>query len=226
MICDRSLRALTPSVITGGCSRSSNWSGTSPARRCSTSDFWSSTPSAYETTPSRRTSSVLEPSFIEVLEPFLDVREEAARVSTIDQPMVVAETQVAHRTNRYRIVYHDGAFLDGSDAEDGDLRLVDQRQPVESAEDPGIGDGESSALHFIGIQLLRSGAAGQIVDAAAQPEQVLFIRLADHRHDQPVVEGYGDAEVDVLLVDDILAVDGRVHHRELPERVDDRFRDE
>ena len=92
-----------------------------------------------------------------------------------------------------RVVDDDRALLDGADAEDRDLRLVDQRQAVERAEDARVRDREGAALHFVGIQLLRPRAGGEVVDRPAQAEQVLLVGVADHRHDQPVVERDRDA---------------------------------
>src|SRR5688572_11713265 len=102
-------------------------------------------------TPSRRTSMVrnLHPAVFELLEPLLDVSEEAAGVCSVDQAMVVTHAQVTHWPDGDRIIYDDGPLLDGSDPEDGHLRLVDERQPVERTEDPGIGDGERASLHLV-----------------------------------------------------------------------------
>jgi hypothetical protein len=72
----------------------------------------------------------------------------------------------------------------------------------------------------------RPCALAQIIDRPAEAEEVLLVGLADHGHDQAVLERHGDAEIDVFLVDDVVAVDRRVHDRELAQRVDNRFRDE
>ena len=77
-----------------------------------------------------------------------------------------------------------------------------------------------------GTQLLGARAGGQVVDRAAQAEQVLLVGVADHRHDQAVLERDRNPEIDVLLVDDVVAVDRRVDDRELAKRVDDRLGDE
>ena len=61
----------------------------------------------------------------------------------------------------------------------------------------------------------------EILDRAAQPEQILLVGVPDHRHDQPLIERHRDAEVDVLLVDDVVAVDRGVDDRERAQRVDD-----
>ena len=67
-----------------------------------------------------------------------------------------------------------------------------------------------------GLSFFDRARVGQVVDRAAQAEQVLLVGIPDHRHDQAVVERDGDPEVDVLLVDDVVAVDRGVDDRELP----------
>jgi hypothetical protein len=69
-------------------------------------------------------------------------------------------------------------------------------------------------------------ARREIVDRAAQPEQVLLIRVLDHRHEQSLVERDGDPEVDVFLVDDLVPVDGRVEDREGTKGVNHGFRNQ
>ena len=53
---------------------------------------------------------------------------------------------------------------------------------------PKLVIGEGAGLHFIRPKLARAGARGQIDDGALQSDHVLFVRVADHRHDQPVFQ--------------------------------------
>ena len=48
----------------------------------------------------------------------------------------------------------------------------------------------------------------------------------DHRHDQAVLERDRDAQVDVVLVDDVVAVDRRVDRLVAAQAIDDHLRDE
>ena len=61
--------------------------------------------------------------------------QEAPGIGAVDQPVVEAEREVAHRPDRDHVVDDDGALLDRADAENRDLRLADDRQPEERAED-------------------------------------------------------------------------------------------
>ena len=74
-----------------------------------------------------------------------------------------------------RIVDDDRALLDGADAEDRHLRLVDDRHAELGAEDARVGDREGAAVHFLGLELLGARARREVGDAAAQAEQVALV---------------------------------------------------
>ena len=140
--------------------------------------------------------------------------------------MVEAQRQVRHRPDGDRVVDDDGPLLDRADAEDRHLRLVDDRHAELRAELARVRDGERPAVHLLGLELLRARALGDVGDGAAQAEQVLLVGVLDHRDDQPALERHRDAEVHVLLVDDVVAVERRVDDRMPPHRVDHRLGDE
>ena len=62
--------------------------------------------------------------------------------------------------------------------------------------------------------------------ARQSSSRLLRSARADHRHDQSLLERHGNPQVDVVLVDDVLAVERGVDVRELPDRVGRRLGDE
>ena len=50
--------------------------------------------------------------------------------------------------------------------------------------------------------------------------------MLDDRYDEAPVQGYGDAQIDVLSVDDVVAIHRGVHHREGLKTLDDGLHDE
>ena len=58
---------------------------------------------------------------------------------------------------------------------------------------------------------------------AAKP---LRLGVAQHGHDEPAVRRDGHADVEELVIDDVVAVDGRVQHRVLAQRLDRSFDEE
>ena len=140
--------------------------------------------------------------------------------------MIEPERKISHRPDRNRIVDHNSAFLDGAHAKDCHLRLIDDWQPELGAEVAGVRDREGPALHVFGLQPLGTRAVGEVGNRAAQAQQVLFVCVLQHGHDEPPVEGHRNPDVDVLLVDDVVTVDGRIDDGHSPERIHHRFGDE
>src|SRR5580658_9685652 len=114
---------------------------------------------------------------------------------------------MADGTDRDGVVYHHRRLIHSADAYDCDLRLIDDRRTYQAAEAAEIGDGERSAHHFIGLQLARTGTRGQIDYGTLQAEYVLLIRGANHGHNQAVLQRNGDADVDLVMVDDVVIVE-------------------
>jgi hypothetical protein len=63
------------------------------------------------------------------------------------------------------------AFFDLADTQDGHLRLADDRQADQSAEDAWVRDRERAALDVVGGELLVPGAVREIGDAAVDGGQ-------------------------------------------------------
>ena len=115
------------------------------------------------------------------------------------------------------VVHDDRARVDAADGENRDLRLTDDRQAEQTAENAGIRDRERAALHVFRSQLLRARAARQIMNRAAESGEIETFRAVNHGHDQPLIERHGDAEIDRIAIDDVVAVERRVGERELAE---------
>jgi len=129
----------------------------------------------------------------------------------VDHAVVIAQRHVAHGTDGDRVVDDHGALFDGAEAENADVGLADDRQAKEAAEYAGIGDGESTFLDFVGLELLGARALGQIVQVALDAEKVLFVGVLDDWDDESPIEGYGDADIDFLVEDDVGAVERGIH---------------
>src|SRR5213083_1470124 len=69
----------------------------------------------------------------------------------IDHPMIEGKAEVSHGTDRDRVINNNRALLHGPDAEDRDLRLMDDRRAEQAPRAAVVGDRKRAALHFIGI---------------------------------------------------------------------------
>src|SRR5947209_15100976 len=165
------------------------------------------------------------------LQNLFDVGEEALGVRAVNDAVVEGEGEVGHLADGYHVIALFGgddtrALLDCADAEDGDLRLVDDGRAEESAEDAGVRDGEGSARDLVGLELLGARALGQVVGGARESGDGEFVGALDDGDDQAPVERDGHAEVDVALVDDLVAADLRVEDGKLSDGLRDGLEDE
>src|SRR5215213_5735324 len=162
----------------------------------------------------RTTVRTLVVTFAPVLELLAERGEEAAGEGTVDETVVVRERDVHDRPNPDHVlaelVRHDPRPLDERiGAEDPGLRLADHRRAVEGAVAAGIRDREGAALDVVRHQLLLARTLRDLGDPARDPEQVEALRVLEHRHDQALAvrELDGEAEVDVVAGDDLVAAD-------------------
>ena len=133
-----------------------------------------------------------------------DLRHESIRRRPIDNPVVERQAEIAHWPNCDRIVNDNRAFLNCADAQNSDLRLMDDGGAEQAAEPTMVRDRECSTLNLFWIQLLGPGSVGKIRDFFRQLGQSFSIGMPNHRHQQSVIERCGDADVDIFLDDDSL----------------------
>src|SRR5579863_7275113 len=126
--------------------------------------------------------------------------------------MIEGERQIGYGTDGNGVVNHHRLFLHGADAENGYLRLIDDRRSENTAEASEIRDGECPTLYFIRLQLARTRASGEIDDGTLQTQHVLLVGIANHRHDQSILQRHRDPDVDFVVVDDVRTFDGGVQN--------------
>ncbi len=118
-----------------------------------------------------------------VLEVSFEVRHELAGVCSVDDAVIEAERKALDVTDGDRVVSvlvgEDLGFLvEATDAEDGSLRLVDDRRAELLAEDAGVGESEGAAGDFVRCELLAASALGDIDDGAGDAEEVALLGFA------------------------------------------------
>src|SRR5215218_4858336 len=82
---------------------------------------------------------------LRALEPADDGEPELRRALPVDHAVVERDREVAHAADRHFAVAHDRPLGDAMDAEDPDLRRVDQRRDDEAGELPRARDRERAA---------------------------------------------------------------------------------
>ncbi len=96
----------------------------------------------------------------------------------IDHTMIVGNRHVDHGADGDGVVSHDRPLFDRAQSQDGDVGLIDYRQPEESAENAGIGDRECALGNLFRLELLRPGALGQVAFIQRAPRPRKFFSSA------------------------------------------------
>ena len=117
-------------------------------------------------------------------------------------------------------VHHRRAILDRVQAEDADLRRIDDRRAHQRAEHAAVGDAERAAAQIVERERAVVRALREVADAALDAGERRAVRVAQHRHDQAFGRAHGHADVVVVLEDDLVALDLGVEAREFLQRGD------
>src|ERR1700730_8393300 len=144
----------------------------------------------------------------------------------VHHAVIIAQRNVTHGTDGDGVVDHHRPLFDHAEAENPDVGLADYRETEETAENAGIGDGESAFLHFVRLELFGACALGKIIQITLDPENIFLVGVFDDGDDQSPIERDGNADVDFLVQDNICAVEGRVHGGEGAQAGDGGFHEE
>ena len=94
------------------------------------------------------------------------------------------------------------------------------------AEHAAVGDRERAAGQLLDRELALLRALAEVGDRLLDLGERQLVGVAQDRHHQPARAAHRDADVEVAVVDDVVAVDRGVHHRELLQRVHRRLDEE
>ena len=81
-------------------------------------------------------------------------------------------------------------------------------------------------MHLLQRELALAGARAEIGDLRFDLGEAEVIGVAQHRHDQAALGADGDADVVIVLVDDVLAVDLGIDRGDLLQRLHGGFDEE
>lgn len=136
--------------------------------------------------------------------------EELYGFLTVDNAVVVAEGEIHHGTDLHFTIYGNGPLFDGVHTKDGDLGRIDDGGGKQAAEYTAVGDGECAALEIFQGDAPGFGFLGQIAQGAFDFSKRKFVGVADNRHGQTALGAHGYTDVDVVMVDDVVFIDGGV----------------
>jgi hypothetical protein len=98
-------------------------------------------------------------------------------------------------------------------AEDRRLRRVDDRRRQHRAEGAAVGNREGAAGQVFQRQLAVLGLLAELGDLLFDLGQAHLVGVAQDRHDQAARAADGDADVEVAVIDDVVAIHRGIDHR-------------
>src|SRR4051812_24780821 len=161
-----------------------------------------------------------------IFQNFLHPHQERHRLAAIDDAVVVAEREIHHRSDLHLPGDCHGTLLDLVHSEDARLRRVQDRRGHQRAVHSAIGDREGAALHLLDLEHTLARAPTHVGDLLLDLRERFAIAVADHRHDEALLGPDRDADMIVVLVDEVGAVDLGVDGRDFLERLHARLYEE
>ena len=140
--------------------------------------------------------------------------------------MVGGQGDLHHRANHDLVVAHDGLLERGRNREDGGFARVDDGGEILHVQHAHVRDGEGAARHVVGCEFAGARLVGQGFRLGVELSHAQFVRAADDRHDQPLFQRDGQAEVDAAVPAHALAVGGAIDGGELLQAQHHGLRDE
>src|ERR1041384_2639827 len=130
-----------------------------------------------------------------ILQQFLHAYQEAYRLTTVDDAVVVAQCQVHHGLDHYLTIDCHRTLLDLVHAEDRTLRQVDDGGAHQRTKHTTIGDGERTALQLFHGQLVVSCFTSQLDHLLFDTGHAEAFYVADHRYGKTAGRRNGDGDI-------------------------------
>ena len=140
--------------------------------------------------------------------------------------MIIAQRHIHHAAHHDLVTHHDGSLFDLVQTQDARLRRVQDRHRQHRAIDAAIRDGEGAAGHFLDGQLAVARPAAEIGDLRFDICETHLVGVAQDRHHQTLRCANGHADIVIILVDDLVAMDFRVDRGHFLQGADRRLGEE
>ena len=144
----------------------------------------------------------------------------AARLPSMTRWSNVTETFPMRRTDDLAVP-NDRAVLDAVDAEDRNLRIVQERRDEEAGRATGARHRERAAAQLLGSERARAGGLREPADVGVEVVERPRVASADDRYDEALLGLHRDADVVAVEVHEVAVLDACVQLRELAQRLRD-----
>src|SRR6478672_123194 len=147
-----------------------------------------------------------------------EIGGETRGCGAVDHAMVVAQRQRHDQARLEGLAVPDRLRLRLRHTEDRDFGRIDDRGEPGAADPAQRTDGEAAALHLLRLELAVARQRGEIAHLAGDLHHALPVGVAQHRHHQAVRRVGREADVVVLLEDEVVAVQRCIEVREFLQR--------
>ena len=152
-----------------------------------------------------------------VFDEFLDALQKGDRPLAVHDAVVVAERHVHHGSDDDLVVDHHRTLFDLVHAQNTALGHVQDGRAEQGAVDPAVADREGAAFQVGQFQPVLLDLGHIVHDGLFHLGETQALGMADHRHHQSPLGAHGHADVLVVVIDDVPAVDKGVDFGKLLE---------
>ena len=164
--------------------------------------------------------SDVEQELLRVLDTLLDLAEEENGLTTIDDTMIVGESDVHDGAGNDLTSSDDGADLGGVHAEDGALGHVHDGCTHHGAENTTVSDSEGTTGKIFECDLTVTSLGSQFSETTLKVMEAEITDVPEDRHDESGWGGDGGADVNEVTVDHVAVIDDSVNNGLLLEGLD------
>ena len=143
------------------------------------------------------------------------VRVETRSQGTVDHAVVVRQRQRQHQARHKLLAVPHRLHGTLGQAQNRYLGRVDDGGEVGAANATQRTDGETTATHVATTQFAVARFFGEFAHLGADLQNTFFVGVFEHRHHQAIGRVCGKTDVEILLVNQLVAIQAGVELREL-----------
>src|SRR5215469_10344179 len=130
-----------------------------------------------------------------LFESLSDPAEKACSIGTVDEPVIVGKRQRQDQPWLKRSLDPFRLRARTRQSENRDFRVVDDRTETRSPDAAQVRNSEGPAFHLFRCQLPLACFLGKLGHLRRELDDILFVNVAQHRHQQAPLRIYGHAQV-------------------------------
>src|SRR6266849_1201749 len=153
----------------------------------------------------------LEEQAHRVLEQPLELPQILLTQGSVDYPVIARESGRHDLAHYHLSVADDRLFCHLAHRDDRSLRRINHRDERIHSEHPEVGNGDRSTGVFLRLESSLARSLRQVTSLSGDGRQALLICVSDDWGDQTFLDRNGDPDIDVLILQLLVSLQGHVH---------------